>query len=167
VAGRRLDRQAQPPEPHRAGPPTARATTARRPQRLREQRGCGERRADGRRPQPDPLGVPAACTSGTTGSCTVRYNGSSSPSAGVEHALEGPQRRVPELVGATGGATHRVRGRPAPRHRQAEPEQGAAHPSRDTTLPDCGSATSSSAHVPRSQPARHVPQLIGTPCGTT
>src|SRR4029453_16887933 len=42
---------------------------------------------------------------------------------GMEHALEGPQRRVPEFLGATGDPTHRVRGRPAPRYRQTEPEQ--------------------------------------------
>ncbi len=41
---------------------------------------------------------------------------------GVEHALEDPQRRVPELLGAAGGATNRVRGSPAPRDRKAEPE---------------------------------------------
>jgi len=106
---------------------------------LGEQRRGGERCADGRRPQADPLGVPGhvrerdqrivhravrGVASRTCRWVVCRVERRVEPTLGrVKHALERPQRGVPQVLGASGDADHRAGGCPAPRHRQAEPEQ--------------------------------------------
>ena len=92
-----------------------------RAERFGQQRGSDERRADRGRAEPDAVGV--------AGHVRERDEGIEHGLV-AEHALERPQRRVPEFLGEPGDAHDRVRGGPAPRHRQTESDE---HPRQSPT----------------------------------
>ena len=85
--------------------------------------GASERRADCRRPQTDPVGVPRdVAPAGRPGRAPTRAPGRAHGRRGAARAGRSTATRT-RLLGAAGDAANRVRGRPGPRHRKAESEQ--------------------------------------------
>ena len=124
----------QPAHPETRGEPAAGQHVQRR-QRLREQRGSGERRADGRRPQADPVGVPRdVARAGGPGRAPTRAPGRARRRRGRARAgrSTATRTRAPRRGGRCGGSCPAWPSAPTPEGRT---RAGEGHPSRDSSLP--------------------------------